>query len=130
MRYNKHSLLAAFYVVRSFAMLLLVSSMPEVRTVGFATLFGASYLGTVVLTSMYCLERYGRSIKGQAFGILFLVHQFGAFAAVQIGAVCFDKFGSYQPFVIGLVVLTITGAVASWIGLRSAVTLKIEGNPL
>lgn len=127
MRYSKHSLLGVFYVLRSFGMLLLLSPLPEVRTIVFASVFGASYLGTVVLTSMFCLERYGRSIKGQTFGILFLVHQLGAFASVQAGAACFDKFGSYQPFVLVLSALTIAGAVASWVSLRGKSTAVSDG---
>lgn len=118
-RYNKRGLLGLFYLLRCCAMLLLLSGSPSVRTFWFAGLFGASYLGTVVLTSMLCLERYGRPIKGQAFGILFLAHQIGAFASVQLSAACFDKFGSYQPVILTLAALTVAGALASWIGLRT-----------
>jgi MFS family permease len=120
MRYNKHSLLAIFYVMRSLAMLLLLSSSSEVRTVVFAALFGASYLGTVVLTSMYCLERYGLDIKGQTFGLLFLAHQLGAFASVQLGAASFDAFDTYKPVVVALAGVTIAGAIISWLTLRSS----------
>lgn len=119
MRYNKHSLLAFFYALRSSAMLLLLSGVPDVQTVGFATVFGASYIGTVVLTSMYCFERYGDAIKGQVFGMLFLVHQLGAFASVQLGATGFDAFGSYRPAIMALSLLTVAGAAISWIGLRN-----------
>jgi predicted MFS family arabinose efflux permease len=117
-RFNKRSLLAVFYALRSFAMLLLFSESPDVRTLAFAAVFGASYLGTVVLTSMYCLERYGASIKGKAFGMLFLAHQLGAFLSVQMGAASFDTFGSYRPFIASLGALTLCGALTSWIGLR------------
>lgn len=118
MRFNKRALLGFFYMLRSFAMLLLLSAIPNVNTLAFAAVFGASYLGTVVLTSMYCLERYGRSIKGQAFGLLFLAHQAGAFASVQFGALSYDKYGSYEPAIIALAVLTIAGGAASWVILR------------
>ena len=124
MRFNKHSLLAIFYVLRSIAMLLLLTGVPKVQTVGFACVFGASYLGTVVLTSMYCFERYGGAIKGQVFGMLFLVHQSGAFASVQFGAFSFDAFGSYRPSITTLSLFTIAGAFASWIGLRNRVTRR------
>jgi predicted MFS family arabinose efflux permease len=130
MRYDKRGLLGVFYVLRSMSMLLLLSTMPEVRTLAFACLFGASYLGTVVLTSMFCLERYGRSIKGQAFGLLFLAHQLGAFASVQLGAACFDAFGSYQPLIAALSVLTVFGAVVSWFSLRSPATAPGNGMPV
>jgi MFS family permease len=118
MRFSKHSLLGFFYVLRSFSMLLLLSAQPNVHSLVFAVFFGASYLGTVVLTSMYCLERYGLSIKGQVFGLLFLAHQAGAFVSVQLGAISYDKFGSYEPVIIGLSILTIAGGVTSWVSLR------------
>ncbi|WP_291937615.1 MFS transporter [Limnohabitans sp.] len=120
MRYNKHSLLASFYVMRSLAMLLLLSSVSEVRTIVFASLFGASYLGTVVITSMYCLERYGLKIKGQTFGLLFLAHQLGAFVSVQLGAATFDAFKTYTPVIVSLAGVTIVGSVISWLTLRSS----------
>lgn len=113
-RFDKHALLASFYVLRGLAMLTLLSGLTQVHTFGFAVLFGASYLGTVVLTSAYCFERYGNAIKGQVFGVLFMIHQFGAFASVQLGALGFDRYGSYQPAIIGLAALTLVAAIASW----------------
>lgn len=118
MRCSKRVLLGFFYGLRSLAMLMLLSSVPAVHTVGFAAVFGASYLGTVVLTSMYCFERYGPKVKGQVFGVLFLVHQVGAFASVQFGAWCYDLSGSYRPAIMVLAALTVVAAVASWTGLR------------
>jgi predicted MFS family arabinose efflux permease len=129
MRYKKHGLLGAFYVLRSLAMLLLLSTAPGARTLAFAVLFGCSYLGTVILTSMFCLERYGPSFKGQAFGLLFLAHQLGAFSSVQLGAACFDTFGSYQLFIGGLSLLTVVGALAGWVSLRSPATPTCDGMP-
>jgi predicted MFS family arabinose efflux permease len=118
MRCNKRVLLGLFYGLRSLAMLMLLSGSPAVHTVGFATVFGASYLGTVVLTSMYCFERYGPAVKGQVFGVLFLLHQIGAFASVQLGAWGYDATGNYRPAIVSLAALTVAAALASWLGLR------------
>ncbi|VTU28880.1 MFS transporter [Variovorax sp. PBL-E5] len=115
---SKRVLLGAFYALRSLAMLMLLSGVPVVHTMGFAAVFGASYLGTVVLTSMYCFERYGPQVKGRVFGVLFLVHQLGAFASVQFGAWCYDLTGSYRLSILLLASLTVLAAIASWIGLR------------
>lgn len=113
-RFDKHTLLTGFYLLRGLAMLTLLSGLTQVHTYGFAALFGISYLGTVVLTSAYCFERYGHAIKGQVFGLLFMIHQFGAFASVQLGALGFDRYGSYQPAILALSALTLVAAVASW----------------
>lgn len=117
-RLSRRGLLGAFYLLRSCAVLLLLGASQDMRTLGFAVLFGATYLGTVVLTSMFCMERYGAAIKGQAFGFLFLAHQIGAFASVQLGALSHDWWGSYQPFIVGLAALTALGGVTSWLFLR------------
>lgn len=118
MHWKKHSLLAGFYLMRSVAMLLLLASGSEWQTVGFAVVFGASYLGTVVVTSMYCFERYGAAVKGKVFGLLFLMHQVGAFASVQLGAWGYDRSGSYDGVVAALALLTALGGLASFLGLR------------
>ncbi|MDZ5457666.1 MFS transporter [Azohydromonas lata] len=118
LRWRKHALLAVFYALRSLAMALLLAGGPDVQTLGFAAVFGASYLGTVVLTSMYCFERYGTAIKGRVFGLLFLMHQCGAFAAVQLGAWSFDLTGSGRSLAVALAALTALGGVASFFGLR------------
>lgn len=126
--YKKHVLLTFFYVLRACAMFMLLSPSPWVHTMLFAALFGASYLGTVVLTSMYCLERYGRSIKGQAFGLLFLAHQAGAFLSVQFGALSYDHFGSYIPVILILSGLTLIGGVAARCFLRSPVAADTKAS--
>ena len=112
-RYPPHRLLAAFYVLRCLAMLLLLAPNGMLTTYGFGAVFGASYLGTVVLTSAICLERYGGAVKGQVFGMLFLLHQVGAFGSAQLGAYGYDRLGSYQPTVMALVVLTAMAGIVS-----------------
>jgi MFS family permease len=126
MHFRKHSLLGFFYLLRSCAMLMLLSSTPMVYTLVFAIVFGASYLGTVVLTSMYCFERYGRSIKGQAFGLLFLAHQLGAFLSVQLGALCYDRYGSYSPVILVMSFLTVAGGLAARLNLDKPVTANSD----
>lgn len=118
MRFSKHRLLALFYAMRSLSMLLLLA--PWMGILPFAVLFGASYLGTVVLTSMFCFERYGSQVKGKVFGLLFLVHQVGAFLTVQLGAWSFESSGNYVHAIMALALLTLVSATCSWFGLRSS----------
>ncbi|WP_427309957.1 MFS transporter [Cupriavidus sp. H39] len=124
MRFHKHRLLALFYAMRSLSMLLLL--VPGAGVMLFAILFGASYLGTVILTSLFCFERYGRQVKGKAFGLLFLVHQIGAFLTVQLGAWSFESSGSYMHTIMGLVLMTLLSAMCSWFGLRGSGPLPIN----
>jgi MFS family permease len=94
-RYAKNQLLAAFYLLRTLAMVMLLSHTEILLTYVFAAVFGISYLGTVVLTSAYCFDLYGPRIKGQAFGALFFIHQIGAFIAVRWGGLIYDATLSY-----------------------------------
>ena len=89
----------------------------------FALLFGSSYLGTVILTSMFCFERYGSQVKGRVFGLLFLIHQAGAFLSVQLGARSFEATGSYVQTIVALGVVTGFAAVCAWLGLRGVASV-------
>lgn len=112
-RYPQQRLLGGFYLLRSLAMVLLLAQADGVATYAFAAVFGASYLGTVVLTSAICLSRYGAQVKGQVFGVLFMLHQAGAFASAQLGALGFDHWHSYQPTIIALLGLTACAGLAN-----------------
>lgn len=112
-RYNKGLLLMMFYLLRTAAVIVLLTTPGPLGTYLFAVLFGASYLGTVVLTSAFCFALYGAEIKGKVFGLLFLVHQVGALVATQLGALDFDRYQSYQLTLVGLATATIMAAVAS-----------------
>lgn len=119
LRFDKHRLLAGFYAMRCAAMLLLL--VPQAGVLPFALLFGSSYLGTVILTSMFCFERYGSQVKGRVFGLLFLVHQVGAFLTVQLGARSFESTGAYVQTIVALGLVTGFAAICSWLGLRRSV---------
>ncbi|MBF6992486.1 MFS transporter [Cupriavidus sp. IK-TO18] len=123
LRWDKHRLLAGFYALRSLSMVLLL--VPGLGVLPFAMGFGASYLGTVILTSMFCFERYGSRIKGKVFGLLFLGHQLGAFLTVQLGAWSFDATRSYRHTIVALVGITLCSAACSWFGLRRAGALPV-----
>lgn len=127
-RISKRWLLGVLYLIRACAILLLLSASTEIKTVGFSVLFGMTYLGSVVLTSIFCLERYGPTVKGQVFGWLFLAHQLGAFASVQLGAVAHDIWDQYNFFICGLAGLTVIGGFASLVFLRKDFNLNISGS--
>ena len=114
-RYNKGALLAVFYVLRCAAMALLLVQPSTASVYLFAIIFGASYLGTVVLTSAFCFDLYGAQIKGKVFGALFLVHQLGAMAVTQLGALDFDRHQSYQLTALVLTAATAAAAVLSFL---------------
>lgn len=110
-RFSHRPLLSGFYFVRAMSVLLLaVASSPLSYTI-FAAVFGLTYLGTVVLTSLYCLRFFGDSIKGSVFGALWLVHQIGAFIAVALGGLARDAFGDYALVIIITAAISLASAV-------------------
>lgn len=100
-RFPKSYVIAASYFVRALSLLSLLIFPGVVGAWLFAAMFGLSYLGTVIGTSMYTLGLFGRQLKGFAFGIIWLVHQLGAFVSTKIGADVFDWFGSYHWTILG-----------------------------
>ena len=112
-RYPKSYVISAFYLLRAIA-LLVIFLMPNMTGVWlFAALFGLSYLGTVVGTSVYALGLFGPANKGFAFGFIWLAHQIGAFASTQLGANAFDWFGNYEWTIAVTAIVAVISALVS-----------------
>ena len=93
-------LLSSFYFVRGLSVFMLAAAGTRFEYTIFAAIFGMTYLGTVIVTSLYCLRFFGKEVKGSVFGALWFVHQVGAFAAVALGGWARDAFGDYQAVVL------------------------------
>ncbi|ASP37542.1 MFS transporter [Bacterioplanes sanyensis] len=103
LRYFKPGLfLAGLYGLRAASMFLIVQTESAWVFWTFAVMFGLTYMGTVIITSMLCLKVYGEKIKGKMFGFLFTIHQVAVFATIWSGGVAFDLTGSYQGVTIGV----------------------------
>jgi predicted MFS family arabinose efflux permease len=112
LRYFKPGLfLAGLYGLRAASMFLIaqVDSAPVFWL--FAILFGLTYMGTVIITSMLCLKFYGEKIKGKMFGLLFTIHQISVFATIWSGGVAFDLMGNYHAVTIGVALFCCFSAV-------------------
>ncbi len=94
------------YVVRGLSMFLLAIHPTTTLLLVFGAVFGASYLVTVVATSVWVLRVFPVEVKGVAMGLIWTVHQIGAALTSQFGGVVFDRAHTYVP-----VILT-TGVVA------------------
>lgn len=108
-RYPKAYVISVFYLLRAVSLAVIFLMPNATGALLFAALFGLSYLGTVVGTSMYSLGLFGSVNKGFAFGFIWLAHQVGAFASTQLGANAFDWFGSYE-WTIGVTALVALGS--------------------
>ncbi len=105
-RYRNNVVLFSFYLLRAFSVFVLYSYPTPTGVLIFAALFGLSFMGTVVGTSVTVLSIFGKEVKGFAFGFVWFFHQVGAVLATQIGANLYDVKGDYK------LVLLITSIVA------------------
>ncbi|MFJ9614182.1 MFS transporter [Streptomyces noursei] len=93
--------LAGCYLIRALSLVVMVVAPTVLTAWVFGLLFGISYLGTVVAGSMYLLNALDPRAKGLALGMMWCLHQVGAFAASEAGGLSFDALHSYDPIVIG-----------------------------
>ena len=105
-RYPARLVLSGFYLLRAVAVFILFALPSQLGVLLFAAVFGLSFMGTVVGTSVVSLTIFSKEIKGFAFGFVWLFHQIGAVLATQLGANLYDLNGNYQ------LVLLVTGVIA------------------
>lgn len=81
------------------------------NAVGFGAVFGASYLATVVATTMWLIGSLPVAVRGTGIGLLWLVHSVGVAVSSQLGAYLNDASGSYRSAIVATAVL-VFGAAA------------------
>ncbi|XVS66956.1 MFS transporter [Actinosynnema sp. CA-299493] len=98
------------YALRAVSMMIAPFFAAEFTVLVFGALFGASYLVTVVATTMWIAKILPRGRKGTAIGVLWALHMVAVAVGSQLGAVLADAAGSYLPVILVSVVLTL-GAI-------------------
>ncbi|MFD1147587.1 MFS transporter [Saccharothrix hoggarensis] len=99
------------YLLRAGSMVLLPFFSSDFMVLAFGALFGASYLATVVATTMWITKILPRGQKGTAIGVLWALHMVAVAASSQVGAMLADLFHSYLPMIVASVVLTAGAAL-------------------
>lgn len=95
--YRRKYLLSLLYALRTLAMALFVLlPLSEATLYGFALAMGATWLGTVPLTSGVLAQIFGVRYLGMLFGLVFLGHQLGGFAGAWLGGAVYDATRSYD----------------------------------
>ena len=96
-KYKKKNLLSVLYSLRAISICIFIFSPPSmINSVIFGITFGLLWLSTVPPTNGIVAQIFGTKYLSTLFGIVFLCHQFGAFAGAFLGGYFFDTYGSYE----------------------------------
>jgi MFS family permease len=95
--YRRKYLLAIVYTIRTAAMVAFVALPVSAASVyAFALVMGATWLGTVPLTSGVVAQIFGVRYLSTLFGLVFLGHQLGGFFGAWLGGLLYDSTHSYS----------------------------------
>ncbi len=96
-KYKKKNLLSILYSLRAVSICIFIFSPPSmINSIIFGITFGLLWLSTVPPTNGIVAQIFGTKYLSTLFGIVFLCHQFGAFAGAFLGGYFFDNYGSYD----------------------------------
>jgi len=96
-KYSKKFLLSILYFSRAVVICIFIFLPPSIYTaIFFGITFGMLWLSTVPPTNGIVAQIFGTKYLSTLFGIVFLSHQFGAFAGAFLGGYFYDLFGSYD----------------------------------
>ncbi|WP_228977565.1 MFS transporter [Streptomyces sp. DH12] len=119
------------YLVRALSLVILMAAPTALAANVFGLLFGITYLGTVVASSMYLINSLDARAKGLALGLMWFIHQIGAFVASEGGGISYDTLQSYDPVVVfsAVIALVSTVIIAVWLPrvLRATAAPAVDG---
>ena len=96
-KYKKKNLLSILYFLRGISICIFIFSPSSMlNSIIFGITFGLLWLSTVPPTNGIVAQIFGTKYLSTLFGIVFLCHQFGAFAGAFLGGYFFDNYGSYD----------------------------------
>ena len=96
-KYKKKNLLCILYALRAVSICVFIFSPPSLlNSIIFGITFGLLWLSTVPPTNGIVAQIFGTKYLSTLFGIVFLCHQFGAFAGAFLGGYFYDIYGSYD----------------------------------
>ncbi|WFF09152.1 MFS transporter [Micromonospora sp. WMMD1076] len=98
--------LMAAYALRATAMVMLLFVDLPATVIAFGAVFGASYLATVVATTVWVTRALPPGVRGTALGVLWAVHMLAVAVTSQGGAILADLHHNYTATIVASVVLT------------------------
>ncbi len=114
-RYSKPRLLTGLYLLRALVIaLFIVFPVTVWRAYAFGIAMGLLWLSTVPLTNGTVATLFGVRNLSMLGGIVFLLHQIGAFFGGWLGGYLFDRTGSYDLVWYICIALSFIAAALNW----------------
>ena len=96
-KYSKKLLLSGLYFFRGITIILfLILPASSGLAIAFGISFGFLWLATIPATIGIVAQIFGTKHISMLFGLVFFLHQIGAFFGAYLGGYFFDQFGSYD----------------------------------
>jgi MFS family permease len=112
-RFGRKNLLAIVYAIRGLGFAILLLAPGHWGLFGFAVVGGVAWLASVPLTTALTADVYGLRNVGVLSGLVFMFHQLGGAASIQIGGILRDLTGDYTlPFALAGLTLAFATVVS------------------
>ena len=97
-KYKMKNVLGSFYGARVIIIVLFLILPKTIFVIfAFASLLGFTGMSTVPPVSGIINLKFGAKYIAILYGLVFFIHQIGAFFGAYLGGVLFEKFSSYNP---------------------------------
>jgi MFS family permease len=114
-RMSKPRLLSALYLLRAVAIVLFLwAPLSQTTAYLFGITMGLLWLSTVPLTNGTVATLFGVRNLSMLGGIVFLLHQLGAFLGGWLGGLVYDHTGSYDLIWQVSILLSLMAAALNW----------------
>jgi len=128
-RSSKPKLLSLIYLARALVITLFITLPLSTWTAyAFGMAMGVLWLSTVPLTNGTIATLFGVRNLSMLGGIVFLMHQVGAFLGGWLGGVLYDHTGSYNLVWYLCIALSIIAAALNW-PIREQPVARLQGEP-
>lgn len=95
-RYSMAKILGCIYSSRIIWVVLLLMPLPPVALFGVIFMLGATGVATITPTAGIINRLFGVAFMPTLFGVVYVLHQIGAFLSAWSGGICFQITGSYS----------------------------------
>jgi len=125
--YSKPKLLSVLYLARGVVIALFITLPLSAWTAyAFGIAMGVLWLSTVPLTNGTVATLFGVSNLSMLGGIVYLMHQFGAFLGGWLGGFLYDRTGSYDMVWFICIILSVLAAALNW-PIRERPVARLQG---